>query len=70
LNESTLTTLQRYYLKGFKVQSKQLQGPFQTLVVKEQELSGAQMDWLLRQASPYLLEQPNNGEILISVEIE
>ncbi len=69
-NESDLTTLQRYYFKRFKMQTKALQGPFQTVAIKEQQLNGAQMDWLLRQASPYRLEQSKNGEILISVEIE
>ncbi len=53
-----------------KVNAKALKGPFTTIAITEKEINGAQMDWLLRQGSPYLIAQPKNGEILISVEIE
>jgi hypothetical protein len=70
LEADELTTLQRYYFENMKVNAKVLQGPFTTIAITEQEINGAQMDWLLRQGSPYLIAQPKNGEILISVEIE
>ncbi len=70
LKAEELTTLQRYYFENMKVNAKALQGPFTTIAITEQEINGAQMDWLLRQGSLYLIAQPKNGEILISVEIE
>jgi hypothetical protein len=47
-----------------------LTGPFKTLSIEEGQMNGAQMDWLLRQGSPYKLTQESKESILISVEIK
>jgi hypothetical protein len=65
-----LTALQRYMLRGMKINTQTLTGPFKTLSIEEGQMNGAQMDWLLRQGSPYKLTQESKESILISVEIK
>ena len=65
-----LTALQRYMLRGMKTNTQTLTGPFKTLSIEEGQMNGAQMDWLLRQGSPYKLTQASKESILISVEIK
>ena len=65
-----LTALQRYMLRGMKINTQTLTGPFKTLSIDEGQMNGAQMDWLLRQGSPYKLTQESKESILISVEIK
>ena len=65
-----LTALQRYLLRGMKINTQTLNGPFKTLTIEEGQMNGAQMDWLLRQGSPYMFTQASKESILISVEIK
>jgi hypothetical protein len=65
-----LTALQRYLLRGMKINTQTLNGPFKTLTIDEGKMNGAQMDWLLRQGSPYMFTQAAKESILISVEIK
>ena len=65
-----LTALQRYMLRGMKINTQTLTGPFKTLSIEEGQMNGAQMDWLLRQGRPYKLTQESKESILISVEIK
>lgn len=65
-----LTALQRYLLRGMKINTQTLNGPFKTLTIEEGKMNGAQMDWLLRQGSPYMFTQASKESILISVEIK
>jgi hypothetical protein len=65
-----LTALQRYLLRGMKINTQTLNGPFKTLTIDEGQMNGAQMDWLLRQGSPYMFTQASKESILISVEIK
>ncbi len=65
-----LTALQRYLLRGMKINTQTLNGPFKTLTIEEGQMNGAQMDWLLRQGSPYMFTQAAKESILISVEIK
>jgi len=65
-----LTALQRYMLRGMKINTQTLTGPFKSLSIEEGQMNGAQMDWLLRQGSPYKLTQESKESILISVEIK
>jgi hypothetical protein len=53
-----------------KINTQTLNGPFKTLTIDEGKMNGAQMDWLLRQGSPYMFTQASKESILISVEIK
>jgi hypothetical protein len=53
-----------------KINTQTLNGPFKTLTIDEGQMNGAQMDWLLRQESPYMFTQAAKESILISVEIK
>ncbi|MFM8596328.1 MAG: hypothetical protein ACKOBN_04435, partial [Flavobacteriales bacterium] len=68
-NENELTTQQRYNFKKLNRQTSNMKGPFTTITTNEQQINGAQMDWLLRQGAPYLL-QIKDGNSIISVEIK
>ena len=70
INTDELTALQRYLLRGMKINTQTLNGPFKTLTIDEGKMNGAQMDWLLRQGSPYMFTQASKESILISVEIK
>ena len=70
IKSDELTALQRYMLRGMKINTQTLKGPFKTITIEEGQINGAQMDWLLRQGSPYLITQESKESILISVEIK
>jgi hypothetical protein len=57
-------------LRGMKINTQTLKGPFKTITIEEGQINGAQMDWLLRQGSPYMFTQAAKESILISVEIK
>jgi hypothetical protein len=57
-------------LRGMKINTQTLIGPFKTITIEEGQINGAQMDWLLRQGSPYMITQESKESILISVEIK
>ena len=69
IKESELNTLQRYYLKSFKKVDQKLKGPVQTLTLDPEAVSGAQMDWLLRQNQPYRMLKNNEGKVQIEVQL-
>ena len=70
IKSDELTALQRYMLRGMKINTQTLKGPFKTITIEEGQINGAQMDWLLRQGSPYMITQESKESILISVEIK
>jgi hypothetical protein len=70
IKSDELTALQRYMLRGMKINTQPLKGPFKTITIEEGQVNGAQMDWLLRQGNPYMITQESKESILISVEIK
>ena len=70
MKSNELTALQRYMMRGMTSTAESLKGPFKTISIEQGQMNGAQMDWLLRQGSPYMLTQESEESILISVEIK
>jgi hypothetical protein len=67
--ESELNTLQRYYLKSFKKVDQNWTGPVQTLQLDPSAVSGAQMDWLLRQNQPYRILKATQDTYQIEIQL-